>query len=145
MQKIETNLFTMLVPDKGYKIVNKSTGKYYQKLYLGKNDSIDNYGEVVDEKYINMDYVVELDELKESMSIINEQNNTMIDLLLLTIDELYVSVEPFLATMPMTMNLNDIPEDSSRFIALYALMINRDLKNINDIPERFKEDVKKLL
>lgn len=145
MQKIETNLFTMLVPDKGYKIVNKSTGKYYQKLYLGKNDSIDNYGEVVDEKYINMDYVVELDELKESMSIINEQNNTMIDLLLLTIDELYVSIEPFLAAMPMTMNLNDIPEDSSRFIALYALMINRNLKNINDIPERFKEDVKKLL
>lgn len=144
MQKIETNLFTILIPDKGYKLINKHSGKCYQKIYLGINDSADNYGEVIDEKYINMDYVVEMDELKESVTSMNEQSNTMIDLLLLTIDELYVSMEPFLAATPMT--LDDIPQDKvSRFVNLYALMIKRDLKDLNDIPDRFKEDVEKLL
>lgn len=144
MQKIETNLFTMLIPDKGYKLINKSSGKCYQKIYLGVNDSIENYGEIIDEKYINMDYVVEMDELKESVLCMNEQSNTMIDVLLLTIDELYISMEPILAATPMT--LNDIQEDkASIFINLYALMINRELKELEDIPERFKEDVKKIL
>ena len=33
----------------------------------------------------------------------------------------------------------------SKFVALYVLMIQRGLKTIEGIPERFKEDVKNLL
>ena len=80
MQIIENSLFTILIPDKGYKLVNKNTGKYYKKVILGKNDSIDNYTEEIDEKYINPEFI--------------EQNELTIDLLLYTIDELYTSVEP---------------------------------------------------
>lgn len=144
MQVIESALFTTLVPDKGYKIVNKNNGKFYKKVILSPNDSIDNYGEVVDEKYINMDYVVEMDALKASLEETIKQNELTIDLLLFSIDELYMSVEPLLAMVPMTLN-EDYDVNISKLAYLYALMIKRDLKKIDNIPERFREEVKKIL
>lgn len=137
MQIIESRLFTTLIPDKGYKIVNKKTGSFHKKVILGVNDSPDNYGEVVDEKYINMDYVVELDDLKNS-------NKISIDTLLLAVDEIYSSVEPLLAMVPML-----IPEGEeqkiSHLIPFYAEMIKRGLKTKEEIPERFREEVITLL
>lgn len=138
MQIIKSTFFTTLIPDKGYKIVNKNNGKFYKKVILSPNDSIDNYGEVIDDKYINVDYIVEMDNLK---SII-ENNELTIDLLLYTIDELYTSVEPFLAIVPMTIETEN---KASKLVKFYALMIKRDLKTIEEVPERFREEVKGLI
>jgi hypothetical protein len=128
MQIIKSSLFTILIPDKGYKLVNKNTGKYYKKVILGKNDSSDNYTEEIDEKYINPEFI--------------EQNELTIDLLLYTIDELYTSVEPLLAMVPMTIETEN---KVSRLVNFYVLMIKRDLKTIEEVPERFREEVNKLL
>lgn len=137
MQIINSELFTILIPDKGYKLVNKNTGTYHKKIYLGINDSPDNYGEVVDEKYINMDYVVELDNLKAV-------NTETINTLLLAVDEIYLSVEPLLMMIPMM-----IPEDGdtplSKLVFFYAEMIKRGLKSKDEIPEKFRKDVIALL
>ena len=138
MQIIESSFFTTIIPDKGYKIVNKNNGKFYKKVLLGPNDSVDNYGEVVDEKYINIDYVVELDKLKSTI----EENELTIDLLLYSIDEMYTSVEPLLAMVPMTIETEN---KVSKLVMFYALMIKRDLKTIEEIPERFREEVRKLI
>ena len=138
MQIIESSFFTTIIPDKGYKIVNKNNGKFYKKVLLGPNDSVDNYGEVVDEKYINIDYVVELDKLKSTI----EENELTIDLLLYSIDEMYTSVEPLLAMVPMTIETEN---KVSKLVNFYALMIKRELKTIEEIPERFKEEVRKLI
>lgn len=138
MQIIESSFFTTIIPDKGYKIVNKNNGKFYKKVLLGPNDSVDNYGEVVDEKYINIDYVVELDKLKSTI----EENELTIDLLLYSIDEMYTSVEPLLAMVPMTIETEN---KVSKFVNFYVLMIKRDLKTIEEIPERFREEVRKLI
>ena len=128
MQIIENSLFKILIPDKGYKLVNKNTGKYYKKVILGKNDSIDNYTEEIDEKYINPEFI--------------EQNELTIDLLLYTIDELYTSIEPLLTMIPMTIETEN---KVSKLVNFYVLMIKRDLKTIEEIPERFREEVNKLL
>ena len=136
MQIIESTFFTTLIPDKGYKIVNKNTGTFHQKVILGKNDSVDNYGEVVDEKYINMDYVVELNDLKES-------NNKTLDILLMAVDEIYTSVEPLLMMIPMP-----IPENgfiNNNLVPFYLEMVKRELKTKEEIPERFRDEVVKLL
>ncbi len=136
MQIIESRLFTTLLPDKGYKIVNKKTGTFHKKVILGKYDSPENYGEVVDEKYVNMDYVVELDNLKES-------NKQTLDVLLLAVDEIYMSVEPLLMMVPML-----IPEDEptiNYLVPFYAEMVNRGLKSKEEIPERFRDKVIELL
>lgn len=128
MQIIENSLFTVLIPDKGYKLVNKNTGKYYKKVILGKNDSSDNYTEEIDEKYINPEFI--------------EQNELTIDLLLYSIDEIYTSVEPLLAMVPMTIETEN---KVSRLVNFYVLMIKRDLKTIEEVPERFREEVNKFL
>ena len=138
MQIIESSFFTTIIPDKGYKIVNKNNGKFYKKVLLGPNDSVDNYGEVVDEKYVNMDYVIEMDKLKSTI----EQNELTIDLLLYSIDEIYTSVEPLLDMVPMTI---EGESNVSKLVNFYALMIKRELKTIEEIPERFREEVNKLI
>lgn len=144
MQKIESSFFTVLIPDKGYKIINKLNGQSYQKVYLGINDSIDNYTEEVDEKYVNMDYVVELNDVKESFNFFSEETSNIIDSILLGMDELLQLIEPILGFLPMTL---DVEQEKvvSKFVALYVLMIQRGLKTIEEIPERFKEDVENLL
>ena len=128
MQMIENSLFKILIPYKGYKLVNKNTGKYYKKVILGKTDSIENYTEEIDEKYINPEFI--------------EQNELTIDLLLYSIDEMYTSVEPLLGMIPMTIETEN---KVSKLVNFYVLMIKRDLKTIEEVPERFREEVNKLL
>ena len=94
------------------KITNKKREFYSDFVYLGKNDSPDNYEEVpraiwkyyVEEQ--NPD-VVELQaqtkDINETMNIImmalansDEQNSSAIDTILLAIDDLYKMLEPLL-------------------------------------------------
>lgn len=144
MQKIESSFFTVLIPDKGYKIINKLNGQSYQKVYLGINDSIDNYTEEVDEKYVNMDYVVELNDVKESFNFFSEETFNIIDSILLGMDELLQLIEPILGFLPMTL---DVEQEKvvSKFVALYVLMIQRGLKTIDEVPERLRVDVENSL
>ena len=143
MQKIESSFFTVLIPDKGYKIINKLNGQSYQKVYLGINDSIDNYTEEVDEKYVNMDYVVELNDVKESFNFFSEETFNIIDSILLGMDELLQLIDLILGS-PMTL---DIEQEKvvSKFVALYVLMIQRGLKTIDEVPERLRIDVENTL
>ena len=141
MQIIENSLFTVLIPDKGYKLVNKSTGKNYKKVILGKNDSTDNYTEEIDEKYINPEILEEVDNIKEKINNNIEESNIIVDLLLYSVDELYTSVEPVLAMIPMTIETEN---KVNKLVNFYVLMIKRGLKNIEEIPERFREEVNKL-
>ena len=95
------------------KITNKKKEFYSDFVYLGKNDSPDNYEEVpraiwkyyVEEQ--NPD-VVELQaqtkDINETMNIImtalansDEQNSSAIDTILLAIDDLYKMLEPLLS------------------------------------------------
>lgn len=94
------------------KITNKKREFYSDFVYLGKNDSPDNYEEVpraiwkyyVEEQ--NPD-VVELQaqtkDINETMNIImtalansDEQNSSAIDTILLAIDDLYKTLEPMI-------------------------------------------------
>ena len=142
MQIIKSSLFTILIPDKGYKLVNKNTGKYYKKVILGKNDSVDNYTEEIDEKYINPEILEEVDNIKEKFNINIEETNTIVDLLLYSIDELYISIEPVLAMVPMTVDNED---KISKFVNFYVLMVKRGLKDIEEVPEIFRNDVNKFI
>lgn len=51
MRVINTDLLTLLEADEGYLLYSPATNQYYKKVYLGKNDSPDNYREVIDEEY----------------------------------------------------------------------------------------------
>ena len=101
-----------LIADEGKKITNKDRSFFADFIYLGKNDSADNYEEVgreiwkhfIEEE--NPD-VVELQaqtkDINETVNIImmalansDEQNSSAIDTILLAIDDLYKMLEPLL-------------------------------------------------
>ena len=105
----KTNGLVILLADEGKKITNKDRSFFSDFIYLGKNDSPDNYeevGRVIWKHFIedpNPD-VVELQaqtkDINETMDIImtalansDEQNSTAIDVILLAIDDLYMMLE----------------------------------------------------
>lgn len=104
---------TRIFADEGKKITNKDRSFFSDFIYLGKNDSPDNYEEVGREiwKHFIEDPnpdVVELQaqtkDINETMNIImmalansDEQNSSAIDTILLAIDDLYKMLEPLLS------------------------------------------------
>ena len=103
---------TRIFADEGKKITNKDRAFFSDFIYLGKNDSPDNYEEVGREiwKHFIEDPnpdVVELQaqtkDINETINIImmalansDEQNSSAIDTILLAIDDLYKMLEPLL-------------------------------------------------
>ena len=112
MQIINKNNLVKLLADEGKKLTNKDRSFFTDFIYLGKNDSPDNYEEVpraIWKHFIedpNPD-VVELQaqtkDINETINIImmalvnsDEQNSSAIDTILLAIDDLYKMLEPLL-------------------------------------------------
>ena len=112
MQIINKNNLTKILADEGKKITNKDRSFFSDFIYLGKNDSPDNYEEVGREiwKHFIEDPnpdVIELQaqtkDINETMNIImtaladsDEQNSKAIDTILLAMDDLYRMLEPIL-------------------------------------------------
>ena len=108
----DKNGLVRLLADEGKKITNKDRSFFSDFIYLGKNDSPDNYEEVGREiwKHFIEDPnpdVVELQaqtkDINETLNIIvmalansDEQNSSAIDTILLAMDDLYRMLEPIL-------------------------------------------------
>ena len=102
----------VLIADEGKKITNGDKSFFSDFIYLGINDSPDNYEEVGREiwKHFIEDPIPDVVELQAQTKDINEtmdaimtalansdeQNSTAIDAILLAIDDLYMMLEPTL-------------------------------------------------
>lgn len=113
MQIINKNNFTKLLADEGKKITNKDRSFFTDFIYLGKNDSPDNYEEVgreiwkhfIEEE--NPDIVELQEQVKDLKNIDNitmtalaeadTNANTNIDIILNAINELYLMIEDLYA------------------------------------------------
>ena len=129
----------ILKAKEGYKVFSSNCSSYYDKIYLGIHDSIDNYGVV----YINSKG--ETVEVSDITRLKNSQKETdeLINTLCLIASELYNIVEAFI---PVTMELRDEPtRTESPFVMLYYTLVKRGLKDIEEVPDKFKEEVKELL
>ena len=114
MKLEERGTLRILTPEVGYKLYCVSTNSYVTKVYLGVNDSIDNYREMIDEEYVDIDMVTELKETQERVSLTEEVNATqdeilnismlatdeinteysnLIDNILVAMDELYCMID----------------------------------------------------
>lgn len=114
MKLEERGTLRILTPEVGHKLYCVSTNSYTTKAYLGVNDSIDNYKEVVDEDYVDIDMVTELKKTQERVSLteevnavqdevlnismlatdeINTEYSSLVDSILLAMDELYCMIE----------------------------------------------------
>ena len=114
MKLEERGTLRILIPEVGHKLYCVSTNSYVTKVYLGVNDSIDNYREMVDEDYVDIDMATELKETQERVSLtekvnavqdevlnismlatdeINTEYSSLVDSILLAMDELYCMIE----------------------------------------------------
>ena len=81
---------------------------------------------------------VENEELKQTNKIQDE----LIDINMCATDEMYVLLEPLLAQSISTMSLE---REVSKMVDLYVAMIQRGLKTIEQVPERYREQVREVL
>lgn len=114
MKLEERGTLRILTPEVGHKLYCVSTNSYVTKVYLGVNDSIDNYKEVVDEDYVDIDMATELKQTQERVSLteevnavqdeilnismlatdeINTEYSSLVDSILLAMDELYCMID----------------------------------------------------
>ncbi len=191
--------FTKILADEGKKITNSERSFFSDFIYLGKNDSPDNYEEVgreiwkhfIEEE--NPD-VVELQErvkdvqedvktLQETSDTLNEsqlmtdetvnivmeavtdsdeKHENLTDVVLLAIDEMYQMLEPLeedtttlsmdsmcevsTCSLSATKTLSNINiKEGHIMVQLYAVMVQRGLKTIEQVPARYRDQVKALL
>ena len=134
MQIINKSKFTILLPDKGYKLVNKQSGETYKKIYLGINDSADNYAEEIDEKYINLDVVDKINEVKTEVNDVDKKYKDDVESLLKIVDSLYLLFEPLLTFLTTIDNSN-----IEKVAELYNIMVDKGIMDKNDVPKKFKK------
>ncbi len=128
MKIVNKGVLRILYPENGYELINKTTGASSDKIYLGALDSMDNYIEIIKDDYCNS-----INDLKNDIDAENI-------LLMNTLDSLITLLEPVIMAMPMTLDgyeeENKSPIDI--IILFYIKMIEKGLKDINDVPNAFK-------
>ena len=83
--------------------------------------------------------------LEDENKKIKEVNNTqdiLIDTTMLATDEIFTMIEPILELVPQTISLE---RSTSKMVDMYVCMIQRGLKTIEQIPIRYREEVKRIL
>lgn len=92
------------------------------------------------------DEIVEVTEtLEEKIEKLQEENKTqdiLIDTTMLATDEIYTMIEPILEAIPQNISLE---RSTSKMVDMYVCMIQRGLKTIEQIPIRYREEVKRIL
>lgn len=175
--------FIKLLADEGKKITNSERTFFADFIYLGKNDSPDNYEEVGREIWKHfieeenpdiIELTARTEDLQEDVQTLNEAQNAnletddmlmsaiaesfegheiMMDVMLCAIDEMYQLIAPIMeadeeicVTMGLDTNiLNKIKNNNNIFGNLYVIMVKRDLKKLEDIPNKYKDYVANLL
>ena len=84
--------------------------------------------------------------LKNSNSIqeqyeVNQNQDNLIDISLYATDEMYMMIEPLLSAVPQTMSERMV----SKMVDMYVAMVIRGLKRIEEVPARYREQVKEIL
>ena len=174
---------TKITADNGKKITNKERSLFVDFLYLGINDSTSNYEEVGREIWKHfvqeenpdiIELTARTEDLQEGVQALNEAQNTnletddtlmsaiaesfeshetMMDVMLCAIDEMYQLIAPAMETdeeicITMGLNtniLNKIKNNNNIFGNLYFIMVKRGLKKIEEIPNEYKSYATNLL
>lgn len=190
MQVIDDGIVTKLVAEEGKKITNLERSFFTDLIYLGKNDSPDNYEEVGREiwKHFVKEENPDINELKartedlqssvsnlqeetlilnetqlmngeidniimEAITDSDEKHEALTDVMLCAIDEVFMMLDPLISIseeVVMSMENSDqlgelLNKEVSKMVELYVVMVQRGLKTIEQVPARYREQVKALL
>lgn len=133
-----------LLRNSGYKrIINEKPDYNKETEYL----AIIGYEETEDNIIINYEIkeIVITKSLEEKMEELKEVNNIqdiLIDTTMLATDEIFTMIEPILEIVPQIISLE---RSTSKMVDMYVCMIQRGLKTIEEVPVRYREEVKRIL
>ena len=190
MQIIDDGVVIKLLADKDKRITNSSRTIFAEVVYLGKNDSQDNYEEVGRDvwKHFIKEENPDIDELKsrtddlqssvsslqEETSALNEtqlmsgeidniimeaitdsdeKHEALTDVMLCAIDEVFRMLDPLISVseeVVMSMENSEqlselLNKEVNKMVELYVVMVQRGLKTIEQVPARYREQVRELL
>lgn len=77
----------------------------------------------------------------ENIQQVNNNQDDLIDITLMATDEMYIMIEPLLAAQPQFVNGKGV----SKMVDMYTAMVIRGLKTIDEVPVRYREQVKEIL
>jgi hypothetical protein len=140
MKYTERNGLRILSSEFGYLIHNKTSDTYSSIVYLGKFASLDDFEDVEDGECDKR--------LKEKINNIDKENITqyeIMDTTMLALDEIFIIIEPILTMSMMSISSKDVKEVRNPMVELYVVMIQRGLKTIDQVPERYRAEVQALL
>ena len=80
---------------------------------------------------------VDIKQIKQT----NTTQDSLIDIALMATDEMYMMIEPLLAQQPQFINGKGV----SKMVDMYVAMVIRGLKTIDEVPVRYREQVKEIL
>ena len=83
--------------------------------------------------------------LEEKIEKLQEENKTqdiLIDTTMLATDEIFTMIEPILELVPQSINLE---RSTSKMVDMYVCMVQRGIKTIEQVPIRYREEVKRIL
>ena len=136
MRVVERNGMKILYPDFGHILYSKTLDAYSSVVYLGKYASVDDYEEVEDEQL-----TYKLDQRVTSLEDEYKTQSDMIDINMLTLGDILNLLEPILILSKIYMDHNTMNTISD----LYKKTIQRGLKTIDEIPEKYKTEVQNRL
>lgn len=158
MKIVKLNGLITIESDEGKVLTTLSPSTLRTKLiYLGKGDNLENYVEIDEEPDVEIDEEPNTEapeEVLNGLSLVeayhyllsenrvlkeeNKKQNELIDLIMMTMDEMYVMIEPFIADVLTS-------SKSSKMIDMYVAMVIRKLKDKDNVPIRYRDEVEKII
>ncbi|WP_297136114.1 CD1375 family protein [Terrisporobacter sp.] len=93
----------------------------------------------VESKFTYTSYIPSIPAMEET----NKNQDDLINVSLCATDEMYMMLEPLLQSVPQRLQINE--RMVSKMVDLYVAMVIRGLKTIDEVPLRYREEVKKIL
>ena len=78
----------------------------------------------------------------EELKSTNDTQDELINTTMLATDEMYMMIEPLLSEAVQTLSLE---RSVSKMVDMYVAMVQRGLKTIDEVPARYREQVKEIL
>lgn len=135
---LQSNPMTVL-----YELANP----YYEPIKADKlllecaNDSTLHINTVVPVESVKASYTGNIPSVY-ALEETNQTQDDLIDISLCATDEMYAMIEPLLEVVPQTLNNERM---MSKMVDMYVAMVIRGLKTIDEVPVRYREQVKEIL
>ena len=112
-----------------------------QKLFLKSRGNFSiHFNSIIPIALSNLSYTGNVPSVY-TMQRTNQIQDDLIDVSLMATDEMFMMLEPLLNAIPQVIN----EKGCSKMVDMYVAMVMRGLKTIEEIPARYREEVKKVL